>query len=100
MSQETIPTIKRIEHGADMDLPEAERKAIEGFPLDSLPDKVKPFVEECAASLPAAAGLVALPTLVTVGAAIGNTRLLTLKDGWDESAALYAADSSWPPSKL
>ncbi len=35
--------------------------------------------------------LVALPTLVTLGAAIGNSRVIRLKDGWDESAALYGA---------
>ncbi len=91
MNPETIAATKDSQHEADMELAKAQAESAKGFPVDTLPDKVRPFVEECAAALPAAPDLVALPTLVTVGAAIGNTRLLTLKDGWDESAALYAA---------
>jgi Protein of unknown function (DUF3987) len=61
------------------------------FPTDTLAPRVRQFVEECAASLPTPPDLVALPALVTVGAAIGNARTLRLKAGWDESAALYGA---------
>jgi hypothetical protein len=61
------------------------------FPTDTLPPRVKDFVEECAKSLPVPPDLIALPALVTVGAAIGNSRIVTLKDGWDESASIYGA---------
>src|SRR5215472_5257248 len=60
-----------------------------GFPTDTLPPRVKDFVEECAASLPVAPDLVALPVLVAVGTAIGNTRSIRLKDDWTEPASLY-----------
>jgi hypothetical protein len=59
------------------------------FPTDTLAPKVRQFVEECAASLPVPPDLVALPALVTVGAAIGNTRVIRLKEGWEEPASIY-----------
>ena len=61
------------------------------FPLDSLPRPIRMFVEESAASLAAAPDLIVLPVLVTVGAAIGNSRRIRLKIGWEESSAIYGA---------
>lgn len=62
-----------------------------GFPTETLATPVKDFVEQSAASLPVAADIIALPCLVALGTAIGNTRVIRAKDGWQESAALYAA---------
>jgi hypothetical protein len=61
------------------------------FPTEALPDPLRPFVEECARSLPVPVELVAVPSLVVAGAAIGNARRIRLKEDWTESAALYAA---------
>ncbi len=61
------------------------------FPLESLPQPIQQFVEEGAQSLPAPYELLAIPCLVSMGAAIGNSRVLQLKEGWVEHSALYAA---------
>lgn len=69
------------------------------FPLDALPQAVHDFTVECAASLPVAPEAVAVPALVVVGAAIGNTRKIRLKESWSESTALWAAVVSPSGSK-
>lgn len=61
------------------------------FPLDALPQVARDFTVQCAASLPVAPDAVGVPALVVVGAAIGNTRKIRLKEGWSESTALWAA---------
>ena len=61
------------------------------FPVEALPDRIRLFVEEGAASMPAPIPLFAIPALVATGAAIGNARNIRLKPGWDEPPCLYAA---------
>ena len=68
-----------------------EPDSIPSFPLESLPKPMRQFVEEGAEALPSPYELLAIPSLVSLGTAIGNSRVLELKDGWVESAALYAA---------
>ena len=53
-------------------------------------------MEEAAQSLPVPPDLLALPALVTASAAIGNSRVLQVKNAWTESACLYAAIVSDP----
>ena len=60
------------------------------FPTDTLPPRVKAFVEECAKSLPVPPDLVALPAIVTVGVSIGSSRFPQGRLR-DESASLYGA---------
>lgn len=61
------------------------------LPLDALPITIRQFVVECAASLTAAPELVAIPALVVTAAAIGNSRVIRLKQDWTERPAIYAA---------
>ena len=61
------------------------------FPLDTLPSTLHAYVSEVSESLPADPVMVALPVLVTVAAAIGNSRSIRIKQDWIESAALYGA---------
>lgn len=61
------------------------------FPLDALPETIRQFTEECAAALPVAPELVAVPALAVMGTAIGNARGIELKPGWRETAILFAA---------
>jgi len=66
-------------------------KTGERFPIETLPETLRQFVTECAAALPASPDLIVIPVLVTVGAAIGNSRRIRLKGGWEESSAIYGA---------
>lgn len=65
---------------------------ISPFPLASLPGPIRQFVEEGAPAFPVPPELLALPSLVAAGVAIGNSRVVELKPGgWKERPALYAA---------
>jgi hypothetical protein len=68
-----------------------DAEALAAFPIETLPPNVRRFVEECAAALPVAPEMVGIPALVVVGAAIGNTRTIQLKEGWTESTRLWVA---------
>ncbi len=57
--------------------------SFEPFPLDVLPDQMRKLVTDGAASIGCDPSSIALPLLTTYGAAIGNTRRLRLKNGWD-----------------
>jgi hypothetical protein len=61
------------------------------FPADVLPEPVRAFVLEGARAIGCDPSFVALPVLVALAAAIGNTRRLALKRGWTEPAILWAA---------
>jgi hypothetical protein len=49
------------------------------------------MVVQTAKSLPCSDELVAVAVLVTLGSAIGNSRIIRVKHGWDEPASIYAA---------
>lgn len=61
------------------------------FPLHVLPRRIQAFINECARSLSASAEMVALPALIVLGTAIGNTRLIRLKPDWLEPPILWGA---------
>jgi len=61
------------------------------FPLLSLPEPLKAFVTEAAAALKCDACYVALPVLAAVAGAIGNTRTIRIKHGWQEPAIVWTA---------
>jgi uncharacterized protein DUF3987 len=62
-----------------------------GFPISSLPIMLRYFVTESAAKFPCSPDMLALPLLVTLGAAIGNSRMVRVNSSWQESAAIYGA---------
>lgn len=66
------------------------------FPLGSLPVPIRQLVKEGSEALPVPPDLLALPALVTASAAIGNSRILQVKNEWTESPCLYAAIVSAP----
>ena len=55
--------------------------AAEFFPVDALPGTIRKFVEEAAKSLSVPPDLIALPTLVSASAAIGNACRSQVKEG-------------------
>jgi len=71
-----------------METPEPQTPS---FPLGSLPGPIRQFVEEGAEAFPAPVELLAIPIFVSLGAAIGNSRVLQLKDGWVERPSIYAS---------
>lgn len=67
------------------------------FPLEHLPSSLRAFVEHAAAALHCDPAFIAIPALVTVAGAIGNSRVITIKETWQEPAIVWAsvvADSS------
>ena len=69
------------------------------FPVEALPDSCRRLVEEAAASIVCPPEFVAVPLLATLGSAIGMFRAVRLKQGWTESAAIYAAIVALPGTK-
>ncbi|HET6203596.1 MAG TPA: YfjI family protein [Planctomycetota bacterium] len=61
------------------------------FPLAALPPTVRRYVEEAAAAVGCEPSMIALPALVSLASAIGNTRRVRLKVGWEEPAVLWGA---------
>src|SRR5919112_1917688 len=80
--------------GFSIELPEPEL-----FPVDAMPRLCRSLIKETASAMSCPADLVALPMLVTLGAAIGNARRLEVKPGWEESALLFGAIVAPPGSK-
>ena len=69
---------------------------VKPFPTEGLADSIRRLIEEGAAAMQCAPDLIGVPLLVAVGAAIGNSRRLRLKKGWEERSALYAAPIAAP----
>lgn len=61
------------------------------FPVESLPGAVQSLVVGCSEALGCHPAYVALPVLVVAGAAIGNSRRLQLKAGWNALPILWGA---------
>jgi hypothetical protein len=61
------------------------------FPTNALPKTVEMLVTEAAAAIGCPPDAIGLAALTTLGSAIGNSRIIQLKKGWKEGAAIYAA---------
>ena len=61
------------------------------FPVGSMPASCRPLVEEAEKALGCAPELVALPMLAVLSSAIGTSRVVEVKGGWREWAALFVA---------
>jgi DNA polymerase I-like protein with 3'-5' exonuclease and polymerase domains len=60
------------------------------FPVEALPARLDRFVAEGAAALGCDPAYVALPALAVAASAIGNSRAIRLKRGWDEPSIVWA----------
>jgi len=69
------------------------------FPVEVLPEPCRRLVAEGAASIVCPPEFLAVPLLVALGSAIGTSRVVRLKGGWTESAAVYAAIVALPGKK-
>lgn len=61
------------------------------FPVDAMPTACRPLIEESEKALGCAPELVALPMLAVLSSAIGTGRVVEIKGGWREWAALFMA---------
>jgi hypothetical protein len=69
------------------------------FPTDALPKPIARLVTEAAAAHGCPPDGVGLATLVTAGAAIGNSRVIKPKKDWSEGATIFAAVIADPGEK-
>jgi hypothetical protein len=79
--------------------PSSEPAPVPPFPLETLPAGFRVLVEDAAEHMVMPADYLAVPLLVTAGAAIGNALELEVKPGWTEGPNLYAASVGAPGSK-
>lgn len=61
------------------------------FPVDAMPAACRPLISEATAALGCAPELVALPMLAVLSSAVGTSRVVEIKGGWREWAALFVA---------
>jgi hypothetical protein len=61
------------------------------FPTSALPPPLDEYVRQAAAALGCDPAFVALPVLAAAASAVGNTRAIRLKRGWEEPAVVWAA---------
>ena len=71
--------------------PMSDLNRFEPFPVDSLPEPVRSFVVEGARSIGCDPCYVALPMLAVLSGAVGNSRHLTIKQGWSVPPTLWIA---------
>jgi putative DNA primase/helicase len=76
-----------------------ELPAAAPFPVSAMPESCRRLIEEGAAAIGCPPDFVGLPMLAVLASAIGNSRVLRLKRGWEEGAALYGAIIADPGEK-
>ncbi|HLJ98231.1 MAG TPA: DUF3987 domain-containing protein [Gemmataceae bacterium] len=82
----------------DRPIPLAEVPAVDPYPVDVLPGPVASFVREAASALGCPLDYLGVPLLTIAGAAIGASRALEIKPGWQERPCLYSAIVAPPGS--
>jgi hypothetical protein len=75
---------------------ERHEEPVEPFPVDVLPEPLARMVEEVSKALPCPPDFAAVPMLAVCGAAIGNSRVIRLKQNYAEPASIYAAVVAHP----
>jgi len=69
------------------------------FPVGTMPEGCRRLITEAALAIGCPPDFVALPMLAVLGSAIGNSRVLRLKRGWEEGTAIYSAVIADPGEK-
>ncbi len=92
------PTNGRQRHNADPQVgitqssgkPATRIEVFRPFPTDLLPNHVRQCVNQGAAAIGCDPSYIAVPLLTAAAAAIGNSRVIQLKPGWNEPAILWS----------
>jgi hypothetical protein len=82
----------------DRPIPLGDVPPVSPFPEHVLPVCLATFVREAASALACPTDYVGVPLLAIAGAAIGASRALQIKPGWQERPCLYAAVVAPPGS--
>jgi hypothetical protein len=69
------------------------------FSIDAMPSPCRALIREASASIECPPEFVGVPMLAALGSAIGNSRTIKLKEGWEEGAVIYAAVIADPGEK-
>lgn len=69
----------------------ASDESFQPFPVEALPEPLRGILTRAAVAFGCDASFVALPVLSVCSAAIGNSRVLRMKDGWDVPPILWTA---------
>jgi hypothetical protein len=69
------------------------------FPVNILPESLQRFVSEVAEAVVCPADFPAAMALAAISGAIGNTRKVIIKEGWEEPALVYMGIIAEPSSK-
>jgi putative DNA primase/helicase len=80
------------------DIPRELPSATE-FPVDAMPAACRTLIREASAAIGCPAEFVGLPMLSALGTAIGNSRVVELKPGWEEKAVIFATVIGDPAAK-
>jgi hypothetical protein len=72
---------------------------VDPFPCHIFPDPIADFILESAESLSCPIDLLAVPALAVLATAIGTSRLIEVKSGWQEQAVIFAGVVAEPGSK-
>lgn len=60
------------------------------FPTEALPEPVRSYVEQAAASINLHTASIAMPLLAALASAIGNSRIVRIKSDWKEPCVLWS----------
>ncbi len=93
------PRLRPVDAVDAVDTVLRELPASAAFPISALPRPCRRLVREAAAAICCPPDFVAMPLLVELGTAIGNSRVIKLKEGWEESATVYGAVVADPGDK-
>jgi hypothetical protein len=75
------------------------QRTVEPFPTEVLPGALRRFVEEAARALPCPPDFLGVLLLALAGAAIGTSRVLEVKVGWEEGPRVFVAIVADPGSR-
>jgi len=93
------PEWYRVDTVDTVDTVSKELPAALPFPVGAMPDGCRRLIEEAAAAIGCPPEFVGLPMLAVLSSAIGNSRVLRLKRGWEEGASIFAAVIADPGEK-
>jgi hypothetical protein len=69
------------------------------FPVEVFPEVIATLITQGAAALPCAPDLIGVPMLAVLGAAIGTSYEVEIKEGWTEGARIYSGVIAQPGDK-
>jgi hypothetical protein len=72
-------------------IPLSEEPAVAAFPVEIFPERLAAFAEEIGQAMNCPLDYAAVPMLAIAGAAVGASRVLEIKRGWQEQGRLYVA---------